>query len=300
MIGSAISFAVTPALTSLFTRGEFGAFSVTTAIVLSLASGALGRFASAALIAKAQTESQGLLALGVAMTMVCLILITVVAFAGQVFLHEHSPCHLHGLYPGVTLLITPVVAYQLLNAWAIRHFPYRAIANRHVPQSDSTATAQLIAKSLTSRAWRLVAGYFVGQLIGAVSLRFRADLFEKLEGAPVRKQSLVRRYRQFPLVVARTGFVNALGGQAPLLMVLGTYGATSSRLLALVTRVLAVPPMLLGLSTAPAYVSQLPQCKRDSEVERLLSPISLYNANAGSPHSSAFRNPSPTERATLC
>lgn len=269
-LGSIIGFAVSPALTRLFTPAEFGIFSVATAVVMVLLSLVTGRMELAVPLPRRDSEARDLLLIGVAIAVLTITALTVVTFLAPDLVAGVAPESLRDTFLAVPVLLVPIASFTLLNAWAIRQSRYRAIATRNVAQAAVTAAAQLALGLVGLGVAGLVAGYFVGQLVGALLLLHRSGLTSVTPPTKASVREAGRTYRRHPFVLAPTGFVNALGAQAPVLVVAATYGATAAGLIALTQRVLAVPITLLGQATAQVYVSELARSHRSDERDALL------------------------------
>lgn len=269
-LGSLIGIAVSPALTRLFTPGEFGVFAVAAAVVMVLLTLVTGRMELAVPLPSKDSEARDLLLIGATIAVLTISALVLVALLAPDLAAEAGPESLDGMFLAVPVLLVPVASFHLLNAWAIRQSRYRAIATRNVAQASVTAVAQLGFGLLGHGVWGLVAGYFIGQLVGALTLLHRSGL---LSLGPVSRSALTqtaRTYRRHPLVLAPSGFVNVLGAQAPVLIIAATYGATAAGLMALTQRVLAVPVTLVGTATAQVYLSELALGKRSGDFAKLL------------------------------
>lgn len=292
-LGSIIGFAVSPALTRLFTPAEFGIFSVATAVVMILANVVTGRLELAVPLPRSDRDARDLILIGAAIAAMTIVALTLVGFFAPDLAATLAPEGLDGAFLAIPVLLVPVASFTLLNAWAIRQSRYRAIATRNVAQASVTAVTQLAFGLVGVGVAGLLVGYFLGQLVGALTLLHRSGLSRV---GKVERESLgavARTYRRHPLILAPSGFVNALGAQTPVLVVAATYGASAAGLVALTQRVLAVPAMLLGQSTAQVYVSELALSNRSGDhaallplfwrTTRLLAAIGLFLVVVGGP-----------------
>lgn len=270
VVGSLIGLAASPLITRLFTPEEFGVFSVATATAVILLSLVTGRIELAVPIPSADREAQTLLVLGLAMATITIGLIATTALAWPGLWEAVASNELHGHLLAVPALLVPMSAYQLLNAWAVRQARYRAIATRSVLQSTATAIAQLAGGALALGSLGLIGGFFVGQLVGAASLAIGAGLTRNRGAARTEWGAVARSFRRYPLILAPSGFVNALGLQAPLLVVASTYGIREAGVLALAQRVVAAPAFMVGQSAAQVYTGELAKGVRAGERDQLL------------------------------
>lgn len=271
-LGSLIGLAASPLITRLFTPEEFGVFSVATATAVVLLSMVTGRMDLALPIPSADSEARALLALGVMMAVISISLITVTTIVWPsmwtaVVSDELKDQHLLA----VPVLLVPMSAYLLLNAWAVRQGRYRQIATRSILQSSATAAAQLVAGAFALGSLGLIGGFFVGQFVGAASLAIGAGLTRGRTHETSELLAATRAYRRYPLILAPAGSVNALGMQAPLLIVASTYGAHEAGVLALAQRMLAAPAAMMGQSVAQVYTGELAKGMRKGGGEALLT-----------------------------
>lgn len=268
VLGSAVAFLVSPALTRLFTPEEFGAFSVASAIVVTLLPLVTGRLELAVPLPREENDARALLVLGGSVAAVGCTLLLAVSLLTRGLAEAVTPDAVSDLLVALPVLLVPMAGFQLLNAWAIRQSRYSAIATRNVLQACVTAAAQLIAGLIGYGALGLLGGYFLGQTVGLLALLVGSSVRGHVDQPRVR--SVATTFRRHPLILAPAGFINGLGAQAPLLVVAATYGATGAGLFALALRVMAVPVALLGQSTAQVYVSELARSHREGDSELLL------------------------------
>ena len=265
VVASLVGLLASPVITRVFAPSEFGLFSLVLALVMTVSTVANLRFDLALPLPERQEDANGILALCLLASMftVAVVALTVAivpaGFRGSVPLH---------LLVWAPVMLAPVGLFQALNAAAIRHSMYRAIATRNALQATVTAGSQIALGLAGVGVLGLVIGYIVGQSFGVLSLALQTRALSGLRklGRPI--SGLAREYKRFPLLLAPTGFVNSLGQQAPLILVGVTYGVGPAGLLALVQRVLAVPTSLLGQSTAQVYISELARARRSGDLTR--------------------------------
>lgn len=269
-LGSLIGLAASPLITRLFSPEEFGVFSVATATAVVLLSLVTGRVELALPIPRADSEARALLALGTAMAFISIALITATAVVWPDLWAVAVSNDVEDHLLTVPALLVPMSAFQLLNAWAIRQARYGAIATRSVLQSTATAAAQLTAGYFALGALGLIGGFLVGQLVGAASMAIGAGLTHHRVTTYTEVVTVARSYRRYPLIMAPSGFVNALGLQAPILVVAATYGVHEAGVVAFAQRVLAAPAFMVGQSVAQVFTGELTRGLRDGEEAALL------------------------------
>lgn len=283
--GQAVVFLAAPLLSRLYPPEVFGPFAVINAVVLPFATFATMRLDLAVPVPDADEDADGLVTLGLrAAATVTLTGVLVALVAGG------SIARLVGVPAGQERLLVwiPVVgglmaAFTLLNQAAIRARLYGAIARRNLLQSLGVTVAQVGLGLLGWTAHGLAAGLALGQLLGVVSLA--ASL--RAHGAwPLRHRpgpGLLRRYRSFPLVMMPSGVVNALGVQAPVVLVSAFYSATVAGWLGMAQRVLAMPISLIGLALAQVYLGEFGAARRagSTRLERIFLRTSAQLAAVG-------------------
>jgi O-antigen/teichoic acid export membrane protein len=157
--------------------------------------------------------------------------------------------------PGIVVLGT----VQILASWTIRTGSFRLYAMSRVLHSAFVGVGQVALCMLFGGQLALIIGFLGGQVLAYAFLARRAfgemvrDAREK--DAP-RLADVAREYRRFPLISAPSSLVNALGVEAPILLISTFGGAQATGQLALAQRWAALPGMLIMQSLGQAFYTE--------------------------------------------
>lgn len=285
VLGQLVALAATPLLSRLFPPGVYGLFAVVNSIALSLAVVACLRYDQAVPLPEDDAEASALagaaLALGAVVTAVATVA-AVVAGPALVAAVGADPA-LAPVVPWGPVVAGLMGAYLVLSQLALRHRLYASIARRNLVQAVATAAFQVGAGALDLGAQGLAGGLAAGQLVGVVAIV--ADLRHR--GATPRTggwRALLGRYRRFPLLLAPSGLVNALGLQVPVLVAAALVDARAAGLLGMTQRIMLVPMALLGVAIAQVFLGEFSAARRAGRADlegpflrasRRLAPVGL-------------------------
>jgi O-antigen/teichoic acid export membrane protein len=146
-----------------------------------------------------------------------------------------------------------------LMGWAIRLRDFRAIASARVSQSIVSALVGVGAGLAGASAAGLVAGEACGRATGTARLlRTSARrLVRALAGTSrARLRHAARRYRRFPLLGTAPTLINAVGLEAPLLLLIAFYGAHTGGLFAFAQRLIGAPVSLVVVSVGQVFIAE--------------------------------------------
>lgn len=263
-LGQLVALAAAPVLARLFSPEVFGPFAVANALALSLAVVAALRLDQAVTLPESDRDAIAVAGAGLRVVLagVAFGMVLVAVFGNPLAVALGGDRELARLLFWVPVVSGLMGGYLVLSQLAIRHRLYSAIAQRNLLQSLATIGLQLLAGVLGLGAHGLAASLAVGQLVGVVmvsrSLRSRGQHVLQTPGWHV----VFSRYRRFPLVLAPSGAVNALGLHAPVLLASALLGAHVAGLLGMTQRVLLVPVALVGIAISQVFLGEFTAAKR--------------------------------------
>lgn len=263
-LGQLVALAAAPVLARLFSPEVFGPFAVANALALSLAAVAALRLDQAVTLPEPDRDATAVAGAGVRVVLagVALGLVVIAVIGNPLAAALGGGRELARLLFWVPVISGLMGGYLVLSQLAIRHRLYSAIAQRNLLQSLATTGLQLLAGLLGLGAHGLAAGLAVGQFVGVVmvsrSLRSRGEHVLRTPGW----RAVFSHYRRFPLVLAPSGAVNALGLHAPVLLASALLGAHAAGLLGMAQRVLLVPVALIGMATSQVFLGEFTAAKR--------------------------------------
>ena len=263
--GSVLALILSPVITRLFDPTSFGSFTVLTSVSLVLAPALSLRLELGVPLPEREDSAWALVHVGLTTSILGAVALSTALLVARPFLISGTLSQ--------WLWVTPVMAasmstFAVLNAMAIRHARYAAIARRNVLMAVSSLGLQIGAGLMGLGVGGLVLGFAAGQVIAAASLLVGSGL-RSPEARAGRQTMVVRealsRYRHVPALLSFAGVLSMLGLQAPVFLLALFYDAEVVGWFGLTQRVLAAPLSLIGLSVAQVYLSEIARTRRQRE-----------------------------------
>lgn len=244
-------------MTRTFSPADFGVLSLGLSMAAIFAPFATMKFDSAVLLPTNRRETQSVATAGIiaafcfgALLAGTLVLLPVPGVTG----------HLALLIPVLTVSTGWLMIMRQLN---LRDKRFLTVAGNTILQSGSTSAAQLSSPFLNvSGSSGLVGGAMVGVLIPTGLMGYKSRQY--IQWTSLREFGLaVRRFWRFPLVFAPSTALVLLAQQAPLLVIIWTYGVSTGGQMGVAERIVAIPVALLGLSIGQVFDAHLSERIRE-------------------------------------
>ena len=274
-LAQAIVALCSPFLTRLYGPADFGLYGAAMAVVSVLVTVGCLRYEVAIPLPRDELRAANLLALSVLACAGSTVLFGLVLLvAGETLL---GALRADGLLPYAWLLLVAQFGgglYLALTSWAIRKKEFGTIAQTRVTQSLASVGTQIGVGVLAASPGGLIAGDAIGRTAGSGRLGRRSW---RVSGAAIRKISLpgirdvARRYRRFAILSTPAALLNVLGLEAPLLLVVALFGATTGGYLALSQRLIQAPLWLVTTAISQVFVAEA--AIRVREDPRSLRPL---------------------------
>jgi O-antigen/teichoic acid export membrane protein len=257
------------------TLGAFGIFAATFRI-LQQASG-LG-YDHAVVLPSTDRDASTLMRVALSIGLALSALLLIIVFPLQPSLarllnFEASPA---------LLLLLPVATFLglLVNTqtqWLIRKQRFRQLTGAKITQSAAAALGKVLAGLSAPIAASLILASLVGQFLQAAVMHWtspRAETDRSTE-RPARDagaSGLARQYRDFPAYRAPQLLLNASSQNLPLVMLAALFGPAVAGFYAIASRVLQLPPMLVGASVGKVLLPRLADAAHSgSSLRRLIA-----------------------------
>jgi O-antigen/teichoic acid export membrane protein len=152
-----------------------------------------------------------------------------------------------------------------LTGWAIRTKKFSDIGVNRVTQSAALVGVQVGLGLFGAGPLGLLLGSVAGSFAGSGRLarsawRTHSAAFRKVTWAGI--QAAARRYVRFPIFSSGSALLNALGEQAPLLLIVAIFGTTVGGQYALAYRISALPVTLVAAAVAQVFVAETARLAR--------------------------------------
>lgn len=265
LAGQLIAFAGSLVLVRIFSPEEMGLFTTVVAISSFIAPLASGRLANAVPLPQAHRSAVTLAKMAITGT------ILVGSPIGAVLFVIHISSTLEKNFEsvwfwGLPALIISLAVYSSSNQLAVRFEKYFALALRGILYPVIMTGAQILLGLAHFGSPGLILGMVVGHVVTALTLWIPMHRVAKNETDPgLRWAHLLKRYRQFPLILGPAGAVNGLAMQLPQIGITILFGLAIGGQFGVMMKILAVPITLIGQSIGFVYAGQIAKLRRDGE-----------------------------------
>ncbi|HEX8429492.1 lipopolysaccharide biosynthesis protein [Hymenobacter sp.] len=278
-----LGFAVSPIMTRLYDPRSYGLFALFNAIVSNVSLFSTLGYAPAFVLPRQHKRFLALVQLALLLGVVALVFM-LFAFG---LLHEKLLHWLKAEALGAWFYVIPwvVFVYNLnivMSAWYLRTKDFKKRAGIDV----ATAVA---GRGLTLGMGWLghgpVGGLLLGDLFAKLTMFF-SMLFSGIHRqlhelrwffSWARLRAVAWQYREYPLYVMPTAYLNTLAGQLPIFFLTTGFGANTVGLYAFSTSLLELPINLIGNAVSPVFLQKVAEVHQQ-EPERLKHIcLDLYN-----------------------
>lgn len=171
------------------------------------------------------------------------------------------------IYPSVYLLPAMVFLsglYVVQTQSLIRVNAYSNVAKRNLTNSAAMLGTQVGLGAVQPSPVSLTIGFLVGRIVSVLqmSVALRSRL---ASDSRARIRPILHRYRGFLANLTTSSFLQALGGNAPLLLMGIWYGSESAGYVGVAQRILMVPAALIGTSLSQVMLGEFANYKRDAK-----------------------------------
>lgn len=257
-LAQGIGVLTAPILSRLYTPEDFGLLGVYVSIFgILLAVNSL-RYEYAISLPKADDEAANLLALTL-----LLVVITTVLFEIALWLLGEplaAWANAPALRPYLWLLPLSLLGagfYQALNYWAIRKQAFGSIARTRFTQSFAGAVVPIFIGLAAAGPVGLLVGHILSQFIGSGGLARQAwqrDQAVLRQISPGGMWRAARAHYRFPVISSWSAILNAVGLNAPRLLLSSLYGTDVAGWFLFGQRLISIPLTLVGTSVGQVFL----------------------------------------------
>lgn len=257
LAGQLAVFVVTPLLTRLYSPEAFSDFGLYMALSGFFSVLATLRLEAAVPIARTDADAVGLTRLAMQSSVGMAILAALFTALALHLGWFTSSAYPWGLSAVVGVSVWLIGAFQALTALSIRQDQFGQIARAKTTQGVGLAAGQVLLGLLSPSSLSFTAGDAVGRVAGMGRLLgvYRRAAAQATVSTP--GSSLLRDYRQFPLYSMPGAGINALGAQAPILLLGLTFAPALAGLYVFANRLVAVPVGLIARTLSQVYIGEV-------------------------------------------
>ncbi len=277
-LSQAILIATSPIIARLYTPGEFGQFSVFTAVMLVVTAIVSWRYEMAIPLPRSRETASAVFWLSIVIcsgTSLVAAAITAALVLGDIVPQSLEPAR-HELWM-IPIGVFGAGLFQTLRSFAGREQQFAAVGTASIAQSVARTAGQVAGGLAGAGATGLAAGYAASQFFGVAGMARR---LRPLLGRP-RVSALLaagREYRAFPLFNQWAALITVLGLNVPSIMLAGSFSADVAGHFSMSMRILGLPAILVGQAVAQVFYPKAAQMAHSDEassnlVERLAAGL---------------------------
>lgn len=255
-----LSIILSPIITRIYSPDQYGVLTVYVSILGMLAIVGSLKYEWGIPIADDEEKAINILALSIIVLVFIVSLITLaIIIFGESFL---------GIFDAESLIdykfLIPVGVfmtglYSIFTQWALRNKNYKSISKTKFSQSISQNIIKIGLGLLKIGPIGLIIGNIIGQSAGITTLsspliKNNRKLLKKINLKEIMWGA--KRYKEFPMYLAPSQFLNTAGLQLPVLLITSIYGKSVIGLYGLANSIVSLPMNLIGRSIADVFYGE--------------------------------------------
>ncbi|WP_130805792.1 oligosaccharide flippase family protein [Senegalia massiliensis] len=255
-----LSIVLSPIITRIYPPEQYGVLTVYVSILGMLSIVGSLKYEWGIPIADDEEKAINTLALSI---IVLLFIVSLITFAIIIFGTSFL-----GLFDAKSLIdykfLIPIGVfmmglYSIFTQWALRNKNYKSISKTKFSQSISQNIIKIGLGLLKIGPIGLIIGNITGQSAGITTLasplfRKNRELLKKINFKKIIWSA--KRYKEFPMYLAPSQFLNTAGLQLPVLMITSIYGKSTIGLYGLANSIVSIPMNLIGRSIADVFYAE--------------------------------------------
>lgn len=261
----AISIALSPILTRLYTPDDFGLFALYGSIVGILMVIATGRYELAIVLPKNDSDAKSLskLSFVISFFFSLFLLVILLLFGDYIALQLGNPDIKPWLY-FVPVSVFIMSLFNIYNYWFTRIENYKTLSYSKIIQTSSAGSINLLGGFLKIGPAGLILGQFIGFFISGSFLKLKAySNYKQITSSSL--TSVFKEYKDFPLKSGGSGLLNILANQLPVILIGIYYGPVILGFYALILKVLNLPLTMIGRSVSQVFFQAANEMENNNE-----------------------------------
>lgn len=265
--GQAISLLIYPILTRLYSQEDFGLFSLFMSIVGLLTIISTGRYEEALVITKNRKETSLLFGFSSKLLLTTSAFFFVLLFFLKDILHNFfNVREVSEFWYIIPVGVFLTGFYYLLTNLAVRHKDFKKIASANLSLNGVGSAFKFLFGKLSIGGIGLITSTLIGQLTACLSFyRYRKFIFRSFRNDPVSERRTGMLYKDFPAYNMSRTLVSYLSSNAPILLLIGTFGEANVGLFSLAITVLFRPANLISSSLYSVFFEKTASLKKENK-----------------------------------
>lgn len=280
VIAQAITIAVSPVITRLYSPSEMGAQASFLAVVGIIGVIAAGRYELAVILPDNEHDATSVAWLGIGIAAILGASITLVFILFGRWLAPLLGMNDVPIYwtyiLGIIIFFTGL--QNVLTRTSIRDKKYGILASTQVTQTFIASSVKIGLGYLNAGVAGLFAGTLTSYITRSIRLSWeqRSRLFNKTNW-PSKKDLFeqAKRYKKFPLISSWSAFLNTASTQIPIILFASLFSPAVAGYYALSHRILNMPMLLIGKSVGDVFFERAARARyNENELARIT--LSIY------------------------
>jgi len=256
-LAQALSIAVAPILTRLYSPSDFGVLALYTSVSSLIGVLATGRYDTAIMLPEKDEDAMSLVAVSLSIT----IAVGLASLGLVICLNQPIARWLGSEEVAPWLYLIPISAlvgglYQAMYSWSIRRGQFKRVSAGKLSGASVGAVTTVGTGLIQPSVGGLVLGGAAGQAVtaGILAWQLRGEDWRQMTHLAGRTmRSAARRYHRFPLYSLPADFVNAAAQQTPVMLLSNFFGTTIVGFYSITQRVLGLPLTLIASSITDVF-----------------------------------------------
>lgn len=263
-IAQAITIALSPIITRLFTPEDFGVYSAYVALVAILLVLVNGKYDQAIILPKSDHAARDLIFAGMIINIfiACLLCLMVFLFEEQLinFLNDESSIR-PWLY-AIPLIVFLSGLYQNFYYWQVRKRGFYQIGASKIFNTSAMNGASIALGFLGFKISGLLFGYLAARFVSLIPLFFKLHDFAWRMNKK-RMRIVSRKYVNFPKFLIFSGVLSALSMQMPVLLLTAFFTSALTGLFVLTQKVARMPITIVASAISDVFKSEASKAFRE-------------------------------------
>jgi len=252
-IAQAITIAISPVLTRIYSPSDFGVYGIYLGICSILAVFSTARYDLSIIEPKYDNDAKLLVLISVIISGLFSIFLLLIAllFNHQIAILLHTPEIGKFLYI-IPLSVFVLSTYNVIMIWLNRKKQYKSMSQNRIINSSSTSAISLGMGLIRFTTGGLIIGYLSGQIIAIISV-VKKIFSEKFLFNRMRAFVLMRKYSRYPKFLIPSTLAGEISTNGVTILFTTFFNSTVAGFFTFTNRVTALPISLIGNAIGEVY-----------------------------------------------
>lgn len=276
-IAQAITIALSPIITRLFTPEDFGVYSAYVALVAILLVLVNGKYDQAIILPKSDRTARDIIFAGMVINIIiaCLLFGIIFLFDDYLIGFLNNEDSIRPWLYVIPLIVFLTGVYQNFYYWQVRKSGFYQIGASKIFNTSAMNGASIALGFLGFKISGLLLGYLAARFVSLIPLFFKLhDLTWKLNQKRMRVAT--KKYINFPKFLIFSGVLSALSMQMPVLLLTALFTSTLTGLFVLTQKVARMPITIVASAISDVFKSEASKAFREQGECRAVYKKTLF------------------------